>query len=63
MKRGVAYRSLSAARMRTPERRSRRSETGAWITGECVAAVGAVPGFIGVAYLLLWLAKRGSTKS
>jgi hypothetical protein len=39
------------------------SDTGAWITGECVAAVGAVPGFIGVAYLLLWLAKRGSTKS
>jgi len=38
------------------------SDTGAWITGECVAAVGAVPGFIGLAYLLLWLAKRGSNK-
>lgn len=36
------------------------SDTGAWITGECVAAVGAVPGFIGLAYLLLWAAKRGS---
>src|ERR1700761_478522 len=39
------------------------SETGAWITAECVAAVGAIPGFIGLAYLLLWLAKRGSTKA
>jgi hypothetical protein len=39
------------------------SETGAWITGECVAAIGAVPGFIGLAYLLLWLAKRGATKA
>ena len=39
------------------------SDTGAWITAECVAAGGAIPGFIGVAYLLLWLAKRGSAKS
>jgi hypothetical protein len=39
------------------------SETGAWITGECVAAVGAIPGFIGVAYLLLWLAKRHAPKA
>jgi hypothetical protein len=38
------------------------SETGAWITGECVAAIGAVPGFIGLAYLVLWMAKRGSAK-
>jgi hypothetical protein len=39
------------------------SETGAWITGESVAAVGAIPGFIGVAYLLLWLAKRHAPKA
>ena len=39
------------------------SETGAWITGECIAAVGAIPGFIGVAYLLLWLAKRHAPKA
>lgn len=39
------------------------SETGAWITGECVAAAGAIPGFIGVAYLLLWLAKRHAPKA
>jgi hypothetical protein len=39
------------------------SETGGWITGECVAAVGAIPGFIGVAYLLLWLARRNGVKA
>jgi hypothetical protein len=39
------------------------SEAAAWITGESIAAIGAIPGFIGVAYLLLWLAKRGSAKS
>jgi hypothetical protein len=36
------------------------SDTGAWITAECVAAIGAIPGFIGVAYLVLWLVKRHS---
>ncbi len=39
------------------------SESGAWITGECVAAAGAIPGFIGLAYLTLWLFRRGATKS
>jgi hypothetical protein len=39
------------------------SETGAWITGESVAAVGAVPGFIGLAYLVLWLVKRNSAQA
>lgn len=39
------------------------SETGAWITGECVAATGAIPGFIGLAYLLLWLARRNTSKA
>ena len=38
------------------------SDTGAWITAECVAAVGAIPGFIGLAYLVLWLAKRNSVQ-
>jgi hypothetical protein len=36
------------------------SEDAAWIVGECIAAVGAIPGFIGVAFLLLWFAKRAS---
>jgi multisubunit Na+/H+ antiporter MnhB subunit len=39
------------------------SDTGAWITGECVAAIGAIPGFIGLAYLVLWWAKRNSARS
>jgi hypothetical protein len=39
------------------------SETGAWITGECVVALGAVPGFIGLAYLVLWLVKRNGAKA
>ena len=38
------------------------SEDAAWITGECVAAVGAIPGFIGVAHLILWLVKRHSAQ-
>lgn len=38
------------------------NEDAAWITGECVAAVGAIPGFIGLAYLVLWLAKRNSAQ-
>jgi hypothetical protein len=39
------------------------SDTGAWITGECVAAIGAVPGFIGLAYLVLWLVRRNAAKA
>jgi hypothetical protein len=35
----------------------------AWITAECVAAVGAIPGLIGLAYLVLWLVKRNSAKA
>lgn len=38
------------------------SDDAAWITGECVAAVGAIPGFIGLAYLVLWLVKRNSAQ-
>jgi uncharacterized protein DUF6249 len=32
--------------------------TGGWITGAAIAGAGAIPGMIGIAYLLLWLAKR-----
>jgi hypothetical protein len=39
------------------------SEDAAWITAECVAAVGAIPGFIGVAYLILWFAKRSAARA
>jgi len=39
------------------------SETGGAITGGAVAGLGAIPGFIGLAYLVLWLAKSGSAKS
>ena len=34
-------------------------EIPAYITGGVVAGSGAIPGLIGVAYLILWLAKRG----
>jgi hypothetical protein len=34
------------------------SEEGGAITGAAVAGCGAIPGLIGVAYLLLWLARR-----
>lgn len=32
----------------------------AYITGGVIAGAGAIPGLIGVAYLILWLAKRNS---
>ncbi|HEX4179821.1 MAG TPA: DUF6249 domain-containing protein [Caulobacteraceae bacterium] len=34
------------------------SDEGGAITGSIVAGVGAIPGLIGVAYLLLWLVRR-----
>jgi hypothetical protein len=34
------------------------SEEGAWITGTSIAGAGAIPGLIGVAYLILWLINR-----
>jgi len=37
------------------------SDEGGAITGSIVAGVGAIPGLIGVAYLLLWLARRPSS--
>ncbi len=33
---------------------------GAYITGGAIAGTGAIPGLIGVAYLILWLAKRAT---
>jgi hypothetical protein len=35
---------------------------GAYITGWCVAGVGAIPGLIGVAYLILWATKSKTSK-
>lgn len=39
------------------------SEEGGAITGAAVAGIGAIPGLIGVAYLLLYLARRQPSKS
>jgi hypothetical protein len=39
------------------------SGVGGAVTGGIVAGVGAIPGFIGVAYLILWLLSRGAAKS
>jgi hypothetical protein len=38
------------------------SEAGAWITGESVAAAGAIPGFIGLAFIVLWFLRRHGAK-
>jgi hypothetical protein len=37
------------------------SDVGGAITGGVIAGVGAIPGFIGVAYLLLWMLGRRSS--
>jgi len=42
---------------------SYESDEGGAITGAAVAGIGAIPGLIGVAYLLLWLARRQPSKS
>jgi len=39
------------------------SDEGGAITGAAVAGCGAIPGLIGVAYLVLWLARRQPGKS
>ena len=39
------------------------NDTGGAITGGAVAGFGAIPLFIGLAYLVLWLAKSGSAKA
>lgn len=33
-------------------------QMGGWITGGAIAGAGAIPGMIGLAYLVLWLARR-----
>jgi hypothetical protein len=38
-------------------------DTAAYITGGSVAGAGAIPGLIGVAYLILWLGKRNAPKA
>jgi hypothetical protein len=38
------------------------SDTAAYITGGAVAGSGAIPGLIGLAYLILWLSKRNTPK-
>ena len=38
------------------------SETAAYISGGCTAGVGAIPGMVGVAYLVLWATRRGASK-
>ena len=38
-------------------------DTAAYITGGSVAGAGAIPGMIGIAYLILWLSKRNAPKA
>ncbi|HEY2048271.1 MAG TPA: DUF6249 domain-containing protein [Caulobacteraceae bacterium] len=37
------------------------NDISAYITGGCVAGAGAIPGLIGVAYLVLWAMRRGKS--
>lgn len=39
------------------------NDIAAYVTGGSVAGAGAIPGLIGVAYLILWLSKRNAPKS
>lgn len=39
------------------------SEHAAYISGGCVAGFGAIPGLIGLAYLLLWATRRNQPKA
>jgi hypothetical protein len=39
------------------------SDTGGAVTGGIVAGAGAIPGFIGLAYLVLWLARRNAPQA
>ncbi len=39
------------------------SETAAWISGGATAGFGAIPGLIGVAYLVLWATRRETPKA
>jgi hypothetical protein len=42
---------------------SQASQIGGWIVAGSIAGAGAIPGMIGIAYLLLWLGKRNSPKT
>ncbi|MBV8685053.1 MAG: hypothetical protein JO111_19435 [Caulobacteraceae bacterium] len=37
------------------------NDIAAYVSGGCVAGFGAIPGLIGVAYLVLWALRRGRT--
>jgi hypothetical protein len=39
------------------------SQEGAYITGGAIAGAGAIPGLIGVAYLVLWATRRNRTSA
>jgi hypothetical protein len=39
------------------------SDTGGAVTGGVVAGAGAIPGFIGLAYLVLWLVRRNAPQA
>jgi hypothetical protein len=38
------------------------NEIAAYVTGGCVAGAGAIPGLIGVAYLILWATRRNASR-
>ena len=38
-------------------------EMAAYISGACTAGVGAIPGLIGIAYLVLWATRRNASKA
>jgi len=38
-------------------------DTAAWITGTSIAGAGAIPGLIGIAYLVLWFTNRNAPKA
>lgn len=38
------------------------NDIAAYVTGGSIAGAGAIPGLIGVAYLVLWAGRRGTTK-
>jgi hypothetical protein len=42
---------------------STASDVGGSVTGGIIAGVGAIPGFIGLAYLFLWLVGRGGPRT
>ncbi|HZK99339.1 MAG TPA: DUF6249 domain-containing protein [Caulobacteraceae bacterium] len=39
------------------------SDIAAYVTGGSIAGAGAIPGLIGVAYLILYVTRRGATKA